>query len=242
MRKTLLAGAVTAALGFASTAMAAPEMVVIASSGGAPHQLGDMVDGGDTLTLASGQRLVLIAPDGQQVSLDGPYSGVPAPDAGVGPENRLFAAFSQMVQERKDVTALGAVRFGDDDTGAVPHPWAVNVGAAGDHCVRRAGQTYFWRLDSQVRSDFSIRRRGESEVVATVAWPKGSDILTLPPNFPPESGSVYEVSLDNAPAVTLTLWVMPEDLKERPFQAVWMRDQGCTAQLNSMIEAMARDQ
>lgn len=126
-------GAMVVAVVLASTPVMAEQLLVLESNGAelAQHTV---LDSSDVITLSAGASLVLMTQSGEQINLEGPFSGVATPESNSENSSKLFTVLGALLQERKKVTtSIGAVRAATSNN-LVSYPYEVTVGISGKFC------------------------------------------------------------------------------------------------------------
>lgn len=212
--------AATALLSLSATAMAAP--LVVVESKGSDLAAGATIDDKASVTLADGGKLVLIAEDGAQITLRGPYKGTPA-GAGAGATQQLAGL---LAARGADTTSLGAVR----DAGplaALPEPWLVDPSVSGTACVKSGQDVVLWRADTAKEASLTLMPADRSWT-ANTQWPAGESRLALP-EVPLADGGTLLFEIDgNAAAVTFHL--LPSAVTAPKMQAGWLAAMQCDRQ------------
>ena len=181
----------------AAASAATAEMVVIESN--VPSlAVGKVLAASANVSIAEKGRVVVLAPTGKMVTLQGPYSGaVPGGDA--KPDGRLALALASLVQRKGEETgSVGAMRtLGPDRIEAVTSAadvLTIDPSAEGPVCLYEPGAKTFKRnplsrLEKLVVHDIDS---GES---AALAWPKDEETITWPATLPLKNGKSYLVEL-----------------------------------------------
>jgi hypothetical protein len=228
--------AALALLAATSSAARAGELVVIASTD-AEIGLGAVLDGATAIQLAEGDSITLVSADGRTLKLEGPYSGQPdpAPDAGGAGGADLLDALSDIVKPAdQDVSTAGIMR---SSLYAPKEPWVIDSGRSGPHCVFSGRPAVLWRPIAIGETAVSLKTDGEQ---AGVTWRDGSFTVPWPAELPLADGATYELEF----AVTgktrqLRIHQMPDGLDSDISRAVWMHEQGCTAQAKVLLGTLS---
>ena len=212
MRSYRLASVLASCVLLAGLAAQAGELVVVEARGVALRP-GQVIDDGQKLVLRGGQRVTLIAANGNTLKLRGPYDQ--APDAsGTSDGADLTQALSALIVQKQTRTSeVGVVRAGLA-AAKLPEPWVLDISHPGNLTPTDRS----WKL--------------------AATWPGGVDRLTAPPSFPaPRSASTYLVMLDsNAAAVTLNS--IPRAVESDRMRAAWMIEKGCEAQAQALLDLL----
>jgi hypothetical protein len=222
--------------GFAG-AVSAGQFVVIEASG-VDLSPGQVVDGGQPLTLPAGAKVKLISEAGQLTAIEGPFSG--PPDVSGGKANGdagLVSSLAQLVGGKPaQSAALGVMRAGVSDL--PPGPWVVDLRRSGSHCVQKGESPVLWRSDSDKTGTLSLKAlpkgaRAKVRFKAGVAegeWPADVTIS--------DWGQYLARMTGRATASKVVLRLIPSDLPTDAHRAAWMADMGCTAQAKQLLSAM----
>lgn len=235
MRSHFLVTALASWVFLAGVAAQAGELVVVEARG-VSLRPGQVIDDGQPLVLREGQRVTLIAANGNTLKLRGPYDR--APDAsGASDGADLTQALSALIVQKQTRTSeVGVVRAGVA-AAKLPEPWLLDVSHPGSLCVREGDPLVFWRPAADATASFTVTPTDRSWKLAAT-WPGGVDRLTAPPSFPASSiPSTYLVMLDaNSAAVTLNS--IPRAVDSDRMRAAWMIEKGCQAQAQALLELL----
>jgi len=228
-----LTGAAFAAAMLGSAAVDAGELIVVEARGIA-LQAGQVVDDTQKLTLTEGQRVTLIAANGNTLKLRGPYDQAPA--AAAGSEANLGTALAALlVQKQTRTSEVGVTRAGPE-AGELPDPWVLDITRPGNLCIRDGVPIVVWRPEAKRAANLSINSTDKSWKVIT-QWPSGVDRLTLPQRFPAKNRATYLVEL-GAVRAAVTLHTIPATVDQDKMRAGWMIEKGCAEQANALIKTL----
>jgi hypothetical protein len=227
------AGAVFVASGLAGGAYAA-DLVVIEARG-VPLQQGQTIDGTQVLKLEAGQKLSLIAQDGNTIRLRGPYEGAPAPEGTAETGNVVTALLNLGKQTEAVSGTLGVVRAGSDERVA-PDPRFMDITRPGHRCLFAEGQPVLWWPDRGTGSAKLEISPADRSWQARTTWPSDSDRLAMPTNLPLRDGQTYLIEIGNASAA-VTIHVIPASLPAAPVREAWMLEKGCFGQAVALARA-----
>ena len=228
-----LTGAAFAAAMLGSAAVDAGELIVVEARGIA-LQAGQVVDDTQKLTLTEGQRVTLIAANGNTLKLRGPYDQAPA--AAAGSEANLGTALAALlVQKQTRTSEVGVTRAGPE-AGELPDPWVLDITRPGNLCIRDGVPIVVWRPEAKRAANLSINSTDKSWKVIT-QWPSGVDRLTLPLRFPAKNRATYLVEL-GAIRAAVTLHTIPATVDQDKMRAGWMIEKGCAEQANALIKTL----
>ena len=214
---------------------AAAEMVVIESN--VPSlAVGKVLAESEKVSIAEKGRVVVLAPTGKMVTLQGPYSGaVPGSDA--KPDGRLAIALASLVKRKGEETgsvgamrALGAEARIDTLKNAAD-VLTIDPSAEGAVCLYEPGaksiaRNPLSRLDKLVIHDIDS---GES---ATLVWPKDNETIAWPAALPLKDGKSYLVEQPGrAIANQITVhFLKPETGASDIERAAQLAEAGCDTQ------------
>lgn len=225
-----LAIAVTALL--VSGRAAAADLVVVESRGVA-LQAGQAVDGGKPLALKEGQQVVLIAPTGKMIKLQGPWDKPPLGDNAAADPDVGAALKALLTQTLARSEKVGVVR-GASAPLVPPEPWLVDVTHVGIRCVPANGQVVFWRPGGGDAVPLSVQPYDRSWR-ARAEWPAGADRLPVPRSLPLTNRATYIVGLGGKDT-SITLVMVPAAASNDAMRAAWMLARGCDGQAESLLQ------
>jgi hypothetical protein len=238
MREIWLRSAAVSCAGFialgAITAAHGADLVVI-DARGLTVQAGQVIDDTKPLVLKEGQRITLIAANGNTLKLRGPYDQAPGSGeggAGAGVSDALKAL---IVQKQSRTSDVGVVRAGAE-AAKLPEPWLLDVSRPGIRCVRDGDPVVFWRPASVTTANLTITPLDKSWKIATT-WPSGADRLVVPPNLPVQGASTYLVGLDETESA-ITVNSIPGAVSSDAMRAAWMIEKGCQAQAEALLTVL----
>jgi hypothetical protein len=219
----------------AAASAATAEMVVIESN--VPTlAVGKVLAASDKVSIADKGRVVVLAPTGKMVTLQGPYSGaVPGGDA--KPDGRLALALASLVQRKGEETgSVGAMRALGAEARIeslknASDVLAIDPTAEGAVCVYEPGAKRLARnplspIEKLVIHDIDS---GES---ATVVWPKDKETAAWPAALPLKHGKSFlfeQPGRANASQVTVQ-FVKPEAAASDVERAAQLAEAGCDTQ------------
>jgi hypothetical protein len=215
---------------------AAAELLVLSST--APDiKTGEIVDGAMSLSLPAGARVTLVGQDGQTVTLEGPFEGVPSGGAAAG-DPGLLAKLSALVGgPSQDASSLGAVRSAGGGTKSAG-PWVVDISRSGHHCVKADGAPELWRPGKDQAGTLALKRLSPAKRTKTT-WPRGQATLPWPERMSFTDGATYMARMrGGSTAKRLVMHVVPADLPNDVHRAVWMADAGCVGQARRLLATL----
>lgn len=196
---------------------------------------GKVLDGAKPLSLAVGQKLVLVTNDGRTIKLKGPFDAAPAPEGQIAQADMAKSLKGLMVAQAADTSSAGVVR----SAGAVvrpvpPEPWLVDIRHGGDSCVAEGTDAILWRgRESLTEAEIEISPADRSWR-ARSPWPGGSDRLAMPPSLPLHDGKSYAVVLGKTTAV-VTIHTVPASLGSDAARVAWLLQLGCDTQAQALV-------
>jgi hypothetical protein len=211
----------------------AGELIVVEARGVQLHA-GQVIDDSQKLTLTEGQRVTLIAANGNTLKLRGPYDQVPT-EAGSGGADLGQALQALIAQKQTRTSEVGVVRNGGDGA-ALPDPWVLDITRPGNLCVREGAEIIVWRPSGKAAANLAITSTDRSWKV-TATWPAGEDRLSLPKRFPSKNRATYVVALGGVTSA-VTLYDIPPSVDQDKMQAAWMIEKGCLAQADAYVKAL----
>ncbi len=225
--------AVLALLAATSGAARAGELVVIASTE-SEIGIGSLLDGGQAIQVADGNSVTLVSSDGRTLKLRGPYSGIPDPAPDTGDASLLDALSDIVKTTEKDVSTAGIMR---GSLYAPKDPWVIDSGRAGAHCVRSGRPAQLWRPIAIGATSAAL---GSDAGQSGVTWQDGSYTVAWPASLPLADGATYRLEF----AVTgktrrLNIRQVPDDLDSDVSRAIWMHENGCTAQATALLGTLS---
>ena len=209
--------------------------VYVVEAKGADFAPGKVLDGAKPLSLAVGQKLVLVTNDGRTIKLKGPFDGAPAPEGQMAQADMAKSLKGLMTAQAADTSSAGVVRSSAAAVRPVPpEPWLVDIRHGGDSCVAEGAEAVLWRgRDSLAETEIEISPADRSWR-AHAPWPGGSDRLAMPPALPLHDGKSYVVALGKSNAV-ITIHAVPASLGSDAARAAWLLQLGCDAQAQALI-------
>jgi len=221
---TGIAGILSLVVGAAALAA---DVVVIEARGGS-FKTGQTIDGNQPITLTAGQKLSLIASNGQTIRLRGPFEGPPAPEGAAEGGNVVTALLNLGRQTESTSSSLGVVRAGADERIA-PDPRAMDITRPGARCLLGEASAVLWwpdRGEGEGKVEISPADRSWS---ARATWPTNSDRMALPANLPLRDGQTYMIEIGKVSAAVV-VHVVPAELSTEAVRAAWMLEKGCFGQ------------
>lgn len=222
------------------TLVSASDLVVFQAHG-INLKVGQMINGTLPLTLQTGQKIVLIAPNGKIYRLQGPYNEPPIQEGNNVETGIIDTLKSLITPQQVDTGTLGITRDATNiirtatAKGWLPEPWLINVTRSGDQCLLTDKPMVFWRPDKTREAPIIIYTSGGAWR-AQSQWPAGSDKLAPPKPMPITDNSNYRFELGDKETV-VTLHLLPQSVANVGTRAAWMQELGCEAQTRALLES-----
>ena len=206
------------------------DMVVVKATGPGLRP-GQVVATGVSVTLPAASKAVLLTRDGRTVSLTGPFYGPVQEPASAGGDDKTVSALSRLLTaSAADSSALGVTRAGDFSS-----PYTITV-KGGAHCQVASEKPRFGREMGSPEEHLTVS--ATSGTSQTLTWPEDEAELGWPDNIPFITGT-YTLRLDTQPKPgTLTVQLIPAEVKGSGALAVWMADHGCKAQAMKLLASL----
>ncbi|EME69460.1 hypothetical protein H261_13364 [Paramagnetospirillum caucaseum] len=223
----------------------AAEVVVVRSS--APDlPTGKVLDGDAPIQLAAGSRVTLVTESGKSVTLEGPFTGPPAPGGGGKDKDkdRVSQALSGLIA-RGDVETrkLGTFRSVPIDNAVdTPAPAAeeINVLEGGNQCVIQGRQPRL-SVKGATQGIFLSIASGKKTAAVVPLDGAGAD---WPDNLKIVDGANYSMALSEpvkgVQKVGLRLHLIPADLPSDAHRAARMADKMCDRQARALLSTLAQ--
>ncbi len=208
--------------------------LVVVEAHGIALKSGQVVSDAEPLVLAEGQRVTLLAEDGNLIKLRGPFAAKPV---GGGQDDAGVARSLKGLLARDDVRTneLGVVRGGGQRV-KLPEPWLVAIEQPGTFCIREGDPVVLWRSTATKEGDLAVFALDRSWKM-TATWPRGADRLTVLDVLVPQRKTTYLVALDgNREAITLNN--IPAAVHTDKMRAAWMIEKGCRAQAEALLRTL----
>lgn len=238
--RTAAALLLAAFVGLSAIAAAAASQLVVIEASGVEIRPGQVIEGGQTLSLPEGAKLTLIDEDGTPVRLVGPFEGPSGESSGSGEGGRLIAALAGLFAGGEGSnTMVGATREAAAEESlrlAIPDAWAIPVGRPGDYCLRPDGPNDLWRPDASEDAILTLSKLGGGWQGQQV-WRRGSSRLPMPPRFPgqPEAGFLL---IHGEEAAEVTLHMLPGAVRKTALRAALMAEAGCDLQAMALLDTL----
>lgn len=244
--RRLLAAALVVCLSALPFAARAEDFVVIDSSVPA-LPAGTAVSSGASVEVPASGRVVLAAPSGQVVTINGPYTGAPpAASGGTGAGSSNVLKILPTLFGRADQRqALGVVRATDaawrqELVKALDDVLAIDTTDGGDACIYDPVKAVLVHNPSR-RGQMTIEPMNGGDKVK-VDWPKDTLHLPWPAALPIADGDafVFEQFGDSAAAI-VTVHVLPaEGAASELDRVAQMAEAGCRDQARLLLAFIAK--
>ncbi len=215
------------ALTLLATAGLAEEAIVTAANN-TDLKPGARIDGEAPIELAAGASLTLVTLSGRTISLEGPFSGPPAPAAAAGADPRLLDAVGRLIQGEQRTASAGDFRAGPGG-GEVPGDWSwIDPARSGPHCLPKGEPAVLWRAETEEEAALDVRGpRGREEAW----WEEGQATTEWPEDVPLADGASYALRLEGSPSTRrMTLHLLPAGEADVPTRLDQLIEAGCDRQ------------
>lgn len=217
------------ALALAVPAGAFP-LVVVDARGGSLRP-GARVDSAASLPLKSGERVVLIAPDGRITTVNGPSSGPPAMAGGPVQNPRL--ALAALIASRNDrASTVGAVRSGAL-AAPLPSPWLIDVSRPGERCIRDDARPVWWRPVADEAAAFVVYPVDRSWR-ADFRWEPGQSTIIAPALLRLDGAKMIVIKTGTQERA-IRLNIVPADIGDPAVLVGWMLEKACVQQADALM-------
>ncbi len=159
--RTILSQAILSLLILLATALAcAWKILALEGDNAEGFTAGSTFDGGGSISVASGARLVLMDELGVAITIKGPYTGIPGGGASANGPSFLdrLAAIVKSPTAADNHPVLGATRT-MGPVAVLPNAWALDVTATGSACMRGANPAVLWRPLPRPATTIVLQRR-----------------------------------------------------------------------------------
>ena len=207
------------------TALAANEtasyLIVVESTPPELFEKGQILAGEDSIKLASGQRVKLIAGDSTVFTLIGNDTGVPTRhiDDSEDPKVVLAKALKSLSKSRYPISVHRV-----EET---PGIWMANVERSGEYCALGSTIT-LWRSNAEKATTLVIKPRKPRGKPIKSKWDAG----VYKHEFAFQNGGKYRIYFANNPyrQSSMTFYQIPTKIKFIPQRLRWMTKKGCIRQ------------
>jgi hypothetical protein len=211
--------------------------LVVVEAHGVDLTPGQVLDDNKPLVLREGQRVTLLAADGNMVKLRGPYDRAPGGSGGGGDS---AAGLTQglgalLVQKETRTSEVGVVRANVQHV-ILPEAWVVDAEKPGSACIREGAPLVFWRSATGKQATFTLMPLDRSWKITT-PWPVGADRLPMPDTVPVQRRTSFLVELDGTRSA-ITVNSIPNVVRTNEMRLGWMREKGCEAQAEALLRTL----
>lgn len=215
----------------ASTLAHAAQWVVV-SADQSTLQPGSLLDGTKPLKLAAGAQVTLLAENGKTLKLTGPYTGIPAGDAGKGAgANDLQAIASLLQGHRESASTLGVMRGFEGNDGNLP---PIDADTSGVRCLS-TDPVVFWR-DKIAKAEEVKLIDDQGRIIATFTWPARQAELPVPASHFVD-GERYLLKRGDK-EIRLLIHKNEGPATNPTALAAWMAQKGCEAQAIALLQGL----
>ena len=237
--------AMAAIAGLVASAARAEDYVVVESTAPA-IKVGTEISAQAGLNVPDRARVVLLRADGQMVTVDGPFQGVPKSTPAGAADSRLFVAITTLVRsgQQQDNIQVAAVRATDAGWRATHAEserdiLAIDTMEGGDTCLYDPAAAELIRSPAN-QSQTSVLALTSAGSVA-VAWPLGASRVPWPKEVALEDGANYVIEQEgHAGASMTTVHVLRREPGQSELQRVaQLAEHGCTSQARLWLRMIA---
>ena len=208
------------------------DMVVVRSNSPSLKP-GQVVASGASITLLAASKVMLLTRDGRTLALKGPFSGPVAEPVGAmdGGDAKTVSVISRLlIASNADTSSFGGIRAME-----LGSPYAMSTDG-GIHCQVAGEKPWFEREISNLQEHVTITTASGAK--ETVTWADGKFALDWPAKLPFAAGT-YKIRLDAKPKpVSLTIQLVPAEIKGAIPITVWMAEHNCSAQAIRLLSSL----
>lgn len=222
----------------------AAEVVVVRST--APDlPTGKVLDGDAPIQLAAGSRVTLITESGKSVTLEGPFTGPPAPGGGGGKDkDKVSQALSGLIArgdvETRKLGTFRSVPIGNAVDAPAPAAEEINVLDGGNQCVIQGRQPRL-SVKGAAQGTFLSIASGKKPAAVVPLDGAGAD---WPGNLKIVDGANYDLMLSEpvkgVQKTSVRLHLIPADLPSDAHRAARMADKMCDRQARALLSTLAQ--
>lgn len=236
--------AATALLAIAVTGTAAAQSMVVRSTGpsASKYPTGTKLKSTDKLTLASGDKVVLMQA-GKTRTLSGP--GTFGASGTIQANQSMGATVTRMLSSGPTMRSRGGFSRGAEEAAPVdlraPNLWLLDYREGGTFCVADPSRLTLWRPNMDSDQLLKIEQGDKVETVAIVA---GANFRKWPTEaLPVQYGIDYRLSgAGLATPVTIRFTQMDALPDSAESSVDVLMAKGCTPQLNRLVDAMSESE
>ncbi len=221
---------------FGSPARADEPSLVVLKVAGVALKPGDKIPGSQKLTLAAGQNVSLIGPDGKMIVIQGPYDGPAAKVADVKSAS-VTDMLGPLVASAKVETATPGVIRAATEAGPDSTPWVLDSSKGGDFCVHQAVDYDLWRADSGAADTVTIQAESGSSAPVLVQFDAHKSRAALPDSLTFVDGAKYKLTADGK-TTEITAHTVPETVPLDRTAAAWFMSDHCEAQAKALLKTL----
>ena len=226
----------------AATAAAA-DLLVIASD--VPElAAGTEIRAEDELVIPQGASITLVAENGDAITLNGPFSGVPggqAAEATPGLFDALKRLFTTLENYESDLGAAKGIKDGAiDELEDIRSDkvWMIDVTRKGPRCLPVGVPVFLWRPEPRPEVELLVARTTATNV-SLVTWPSGAATVRWPTDIAIVDGAAYFARQSGGESTgAIILKFIPAGLENSAQLAVWMEDVLCTEQALAVLRGI----
>jgi len=236
--------AAAAIVAIAVTGTAAAQSMVVRSTGpsASKYPTGTKLKSTDKLTLASGDKVVLMQA-GKTRTLSGP--GTFGASGTIQANQSMGATVTRMLSSGPTMRSRGGFSRGAEEAAPVdlraPNLWLLDYREGGTFCVADPSRLTLWRPDMASDQLLKIEQGDKAETVAIVA---GANFRKWPTEaLPVQYGVDYRLSgAGLAQPVTVRFTQMGTLPDSAESSVDMLMAKGCTPQLNRLVDAMSESE
>jgi hypothetical protein len=234
----ILAGLAAAALTLTSPSGA--DHIVLVSEAES-FENGQVLEDPLDVTLASGERLVLLSDRGDVLEINGPFAG--RPNVLATDNFDVTDALARLIDNPDHVYArLGGTRTASTAVHARPEgvAWHLDPFASGGQCTVQDMTPVFRRPDTTGTLQLVLQRPG-SAGSGKIEWATGAAEAQWPAEIPLRDDDLYVVRREGWVDGTLfRLAILPAPVRENLTSAIaWLAVHGCKAQAQALMRELA---
>ncbi|HTH98352.1 MAG TPA: hypothetical protein VL574_13115 [Stellaceae bacterium] len=232
-----------------ATALADDPSLIVVSATNAKFQPGDKVPATQSLTLAAGQSVTLIAADGSVTTLNGPFTGAPTAAATaktasvtdmLSPLLKKAAteqATPGVIRGTGDQATAAALASGNVATGPDTDPWVIDSSHGGDVCIHQAVEYDMWRPNASQPATLTLAPvGGKADQATSLQFKGGTSRVGVPDSVIFKDGGQYKITGPNG-SETITVHTIPETVPAtNKITAAWFLQKHCQVQAEALAK------
>lgn len=234
--------------------LAAAAALILTSTSSADHivlvseaesfENGQVLEDPLDLTLAGGERVVLLSDRGDVLEIKGPFAG--RPDALAADNFDVTDALARLIDNPDHVYArLGATRAAGTAVHSRPDgaAWHLDPFASGGQCIAEGMTPVFRRADTTGTLQLVLQRPG-SAGSGVIEWATGAAEAQWPAEIPLRDDDLYVVRREGwVDGTMFRLAILPAPVRENLTSAIaWLAVHGCKAQAQALMGKLAEQQ